>query len=207
MSSAPINPHGRDSVSNGSALNGGYENGNSEPRRLSKERNKIRREHKAAKTLGIIMSGFLVCWLPFFLWYVITTLCGDERCPTPEIVISILFWVGYFNSALNPMIYAFYNKEFRKAFIILLKCQRIRRFCNDTCCAYCIDRGWMRRHSDRRDTAYLAGLPPPRSSRPSMSSAGFNRNNSFYTNGSSNGGGGGFRGINYDTVPEKEELT
>ncbi|XP_050068234.1 uncharacterized protein LOC126556791 [Anopheles maculipalpis] len=75
-----------------------------------------RAEHKAARTLGIIMGVFLLCWLPFFLWYVITSLCGDEACPCPDVVITVLFWIGYFNSTLNPLIYAYFNRDFREAF-------------------------------------------------------------------------------------------
>ncbi|XP_053619675.1 octopamine receptor beta-1R-like [Plodia interpunctella] len=76
---------------------------------------KMKRERKAARTLGIIMSAFLACWLPFFLWYIITALCGDA-CPSPPPVVAAVFWVGYFNSALNPLIYAYFNRDFRAAF-------------------------------------------------------------------------------------------
>ncbi|GIX95546.1 octopamine receptor beta-2R [Caerostris darwini] len=76
---------------------------------------KMKREHKAAKTLGIIMGAFILCWLPFFLWYVSISMCGDA-CYCPEIVVQVLFWIGYFNSSLNPIIYAYFNRDFREAF-------------------------------------------------------------------------------------------
>ncbi|XP_063369328.1 octopamine receptor beta-2R-like [Cydia amplana] len=80
-----------------------------------------RAEHKAARTLGIIVGAFLLCWLPFFLWYVTTNVCG-EPCETPDVVVGVLFWIGYFNSALNPLIYAYFNRDFRDAFKNTLMC-------------------------------------------------------------------------------------
>ncbi|XP_022243116.1 octopamine receptor beta-2R-like [Limulus polyphemus] len=89
------------------------ESGHSTPTRRNISR--MKREHKAAKTLGIIMGAFILCWLPFFLWYVTTTMCG-EACSCPDIVVDIVFWIGYFNSSLNPVIYAYFNRDFREAF-------------------------------------------------------------------------------------------
>lgn len=87
------------------------------------ERKRMKREHKAAKTLGIIMGAFVLCFLPFFSWYVITTMCGDN-CPYPPVIGAMLFWIGYFNSCLNPIIYAYFNRDFRSAFKKLLRLDR-----------------------------------------------------------------------------------
>ncbi|BFF91563.1 octopamine receptor Oamb [Drosophila madeirensis] len=74
---------------------------------------RFRMETKAAKTLAIIVGGFIVCWLPFFTMYLIRAFC--ESCIQPT-VFSVLFWLGYCNSAINPVIYALFSHEFRIAF-------------------------------------------------------------------------------------------
>ncbi|XP_068243992.1 5-hydroxytryptamine receptor 1A-like [Palaemon carinicauda] len=79
-----------------------------------------RREHKAARTLGLIMGAFVLCWLPFFIWYVSINICGPS-CHCPPAVVTALFWIGYFNSTLNPFIYAYFRTDFREAFHRTLK--------------------------------------------------------------------------------------
>ena len=75
----------------------------------------LRRSHKAAKTLGLVIGIFLVCWMPnytcIFLTYVSAN-TGISNSPLWEIVP----WLAYSNSMFNPVIYAVCNKSFRKAF-------------------------------------------------------------------------------------------
>lgn len=51
----------------------------------------------------------------------ITALCG-EPCPCPDAIVALLFWIGYSNSTLNPIIYAYFNRDFREAFKNTLEC-------------------------------------------------------------------------------------
>lgn len=83
-----------------------------------KQRISLSKERRAARTLGIIMGVFVVCWLPFFLMYVITPFCSD-CCPSRR-MINFITWLGYINSALNPIIYTIFNLDFRRAFKKLL---------------------------------------------------------------------------------------
>uniref|UniRef100_A0A3B4AD06 G-protein coupled receptors family 1 profile domain-containing protein n=1 Tax=Periophthalmus magnuspinnatus TaxID=409849 RepID=A0A3B4AD06_9GOBI len=75
------------------------------------------KEHKALKTLGIIMGTFTVCWLPFFVANIINVFYRG----IPDWIFRLLNWFGYINSGLNPIIYC-RSPEFRTAFKNLLGC-------------------------------------------------------------------------------------
>lgn len=76
------------------------------------------KEHKALKTLGIIMGVFTLCWLPFFVVNIIKVFSRDVLDLD---VFRFLNWLGYINSGLNPIIYC-RSPEFRAAFKNLLGC-------------------------------------------------------------------------------------
>ncbi|EEZ99333.1 tyramine/octopamine receptor isoform X1 [Tribolium castaneum] len=83
-----------------------------------KQRISLSKERRAARTLGIIMGVFVVCWLPFFLMYVTIPFC-PSCCPSKRLK-NFITWLGYINSVLNPIIYTIFNLDFRRAFRKLL---------------------------------------------------------------------------------------
>lgn len=86
---------------------------------------KFSREKKAAKTLGVVVGMFILCWLPFFLTLPIGSFNSSLR--PPETFFKVIFWLGYFNSCLNPIIYPCYSREFKQAFIRILRCRWKRK--------------------------------------------------------------------------------
>ncbi|KAM3622658.1 uncharacterized protein V6R79_001714 [Siganus canaliculatus] len=90
----------------------------------------IRKETKVLKTLSIIMGVFVCCWLPFFVLNCALPFCPGPEAPeaqrgpycVSEKTFDVFVWIGWSNSSLNPVIYAF-NADFRDAFLRLLHCR------------------------------------------------------------------------------------
>lgn len=78
------------------------------------------KEHKAVKTLGIIMGTFTLCWLPFFILNILKTILNLKDV---FLLFRLLNWLGYCNSAFNPFIYC-RSPDFWHAFqeILCLRC-------------------------------------------------------------------------------------
>ncbi|XP_055699662.1 5-hydroxytryptamine receptor 1 [Phlebotomus papatasi] len=91
-----------------------------------KLRFQLAKERKASTTLGIIMSAFTVCWLPFFILALVRPFLDDNH-PVPKTLSSLFLWLGYANSLFNPIIYATLNRDFRKPFqeILYFRCSSL----------------------------------------------------------------------------------
>ncbi|XP_048210613.1 trace amine-associated receptor 8b-like [Perognathus longimembris pacificus] len=77
-----------------------------------------KRERKAAKTLGVAVVAFMVSWLPYTIDTLVDAYMGFI---TPAFVYEICCWITYYNSTLNPLIYAIFYPWFRKAIKLILK--------------------------------------------------------------------------------------
>lgn len=81
----------------------------------------LQKEAASMKLMVAVLLSFTILWLPFSIVNPIVALCPE----VPAGVFLFSAWCGYANSLVNPILYAMYNKEFRRAFQSLI--------CNHSC--------------------------------------------------------------------------
>lgn len=90
-------------------------------RKTVKPKSRVTKANKDARvfiTLTYIIVGYLVCWVPFHVVYDVTAIRPDL---VSDLMYSVVFWLTYFNSTLNPFLYNFSSSEFRTAFQDVLR--------------------------------------------------------------------------------------
>lgn len=69
----------------------------------------INRSMKTMKTLLILLLGFYLCWLPLIVYFL--TFASKKY---NNLTIYILMFVACCNAVIDPLVYAFRNREFCK---------------------------------------------------------------------------------------------
>ncbi|XP_062407368.1 trace amine-associated receptor 13c-like [Sardina pilchardus] len=79
-----------------------------------------RSERKAAKVLGILVSVFLLCLVPY---YVCSFMAESIQSQIFNDVLNYMSALLYLNSLFNPIIYALFYPWFQKSMKIILRCR------------------------------------------------------------------------------------
>lgn len=81
--------------------------------RSTLERQFVRSDTKYAKTIAIVIGVFLCLWLPYQICLLLTFIGYTEQ---NQWVNNYLMLLAFFNSGVNPWLYAFQNNDFRCAY-------------------------------------------------------------------------------------------
>ncbi|XP_060761444.1 trace amine-associated receptor 13c-like [Neoarius graeffei] len=78
----------------------------------------MKSERKAAKVLGILVSVFLICLLPYYIYSFLGYVIEVQQETFPTIIFIICL-----NSAINPFIYALFYPWFRRCIKLIITLQ------------------------------------------------------------------------------------
>ncbi|XP_022594742.1 glucose-dependent insulinotropic receptor [Seriola dumerili] len=75
---------------------------------------------KALRTVAVLVGCFLVLWCPFFVVCIVHVLC--KTCQLAGVLENYLWLLGLSNSLINPLVYAFWQKEVRLQLAAMFSC-------------------------------------------------------------------------------------
>ena len=96
------------------------------PKNRSRERKKSHR--KVTRLVLTVITVYFFCYLPFWVTQLTMMLSQESRVhhsPVMVCVILLVYILTYFNSAVNPILYAFLSDNFKKSFVKACQCARL----------------------------------------------------------------------------------
>ncbi|XP_070839916.1 glucose-dependent insulinotropic receptor [Chaetodon trifascialis] len=75
---------------------------------------------KALRTVAVLVGCFLVLWCPFFVVCIVHLLC--KSCKLTSMLENYLWLLGMTNSLINPLVYAFWQREVRLQLAAMFSC-------------------------------------------------------------------------------------
>ncbi len=88
----------------------------------SLQTNKKKVEQKTTITIAVVLAVFFICWSPFYGSMIVQFIChklqNDKKLDFHLWFQIYLYtgWIGYLESCLNFIIYAFFSPQFRESF-------------------------------------------------------------------------------------------
>lgn len=82
---------------------------------------------KAFRTVTVLVGCFTLCWCPFFVVSVIQVLCPP--CKLYWFLENHLWLLGLSNSLINPLVYAFWQREVRQQLCDMFACVKVSQGC------------------------------------------------------------------------------
>lgn len=79
------------------------------------------RAWRCLRTVTCVAGCLLACWCPFLACALYAELAPNPPCVVRDIVGTHLLVLGFFNSALNPVVYTLCNRELRITFATTIK--------------------------------------------------------------------------------------
>ncbi|XP_045840622.1 adenosine receptor A2b [Meles meles] len=83
---------------------------------MDHSRTVIQREMHAAKSLAVIVGIFALCWLPVHAVNCVTFFQPARSKAKPKWVMNTAILLSHANSVVNPVVYAYRNRDFRYTF-------------------------------------------------------------------------------------------
>lgn len=86
-------------------------------RLLSGSKEKDKNLRRITRMVLVVVAAFIICWTPIHMFIIVKTFIEiDQKNPLVIISWYLCIALGYMNSSLNPVLYAFLDENFKRCF-------------------------------------------------------------------------------------------